>query len=105
LFSLAGIPPLAGFYAKFIVLFGALTSDLYTVALFGVLTSVVSAFYYLRLIKVMYFEAASDEVTVDGLDRAKATLVACTSVFLMGFFLYPQILFLWTEKVASAFLG
>jgi hypothetical protein len=53
----------------------------------------------------MYFEAASDEVTVDGLDRAKATLVACTSVFLMGFFLYPQILFLWTEKVASAFLG
>jgi len=56
MFSLAGIPPLAGFWAKWYVFLAAINADLYALAVIGVLTSVVGAFYYLRIIKVMWFD-------------------------------------------------
>ncbi|HTT47855.1 MAG TPA: NADH-quinone oxidoreductase subunit NuoN [Pseudolabrys sp.] len=56
LFSLAGIPPLAGFFAKFYVFLAAIKAGLYTLAVIGVLTSVVGAFYYLSIVKIMYFD-------------------------------------------------
>lgn len=56
LFSLAGIPPMAGFWAKWYVFLAAINSGLYTLAIIGVLTSVVAAFYYLRIIKIMWFD-------------------------------------------------
>ena len=56
LFSLAGIPPLAGFFAKFYVFLAAIESGLYVLSVIGVLASVVGAFYYLRIIKIMYFD-------------------------------------------------
>jgi NADH-quinone oxidoreductase subunit N len=56
LFSLAGIPPLAGFFAKFYVFLAAIQSGLYALSVIGVLASVVGAYYYLRLIKIMYFD-------------------------------------------------
>jgi len=56
LFSLAGIPPLAGFFAKFYVFLAAVQSGLYLLAVIGVLVSVVGAYYYLRLVKIMYFD-------------------------------------------------
>src|SRR4029077_10622783 len=56
LFSLAGIPPLAGFFAKFYVFMAAINSGLFTLAVLGVLASVVGAYYYLYIIKVMFFD-------------------------------------------------
>ncbi|KAB2862443.1 MAG: NADH-quinone oxidoreductase subunit NuoN, partial [Bauldia sp.] len=56
LFSLAGIPPLAGFWAKWYVFLAAINAGLYPLAIIGVLTSVVAAFYYLRIIKIMWFD-------------------------------------------------
>ncbi len=56
LFSLAGIPPLAGFWAKWYVFLAAIHAGLYALAVIGVLTSVVAAFYYLRIIKIMWFD-------------------------------------------------
>jgi NADH-quinone oxidoreductase subunit N len=56
LFSLAGVPPLAGFFGKFYVFVAAIKAGLFTLAVIGVLTSVVGAFYYLSIIKVMYFD-------------------------------------------------
>ena len=56
LFSLAGIPPLAGFFAKFYVFLAAIQANLYALAVIGVLSSVVGAYYYLRIIKLMYFD-------------------------------------------------
>ncbi len=56
LFSLAGIPPLAGFFAKFYVFLAAIKAGLYPLAVLGVLASVVGAYYYLRIIKIMYFD-------------------------------------------------
>jgi NADH-quinone oxidoreductase subunit N len=56
LFSLAGIPPLAGFFAKFYVFLAAIDAGLYALSVIGVLASVVAAYYYLRIIKIMYFD-------------------------------------------------
>ena len=56
LFSLAGIPPLAGFFAKFYVFLAAVEAGLYALAVIGVLASVVGAYYYLRIVKIMYFD-------------------------------------------------
>jgi NADH-quinone oxidoreductase subunit N len=56
MFSLAGIPPLAGFWAKWYVFLAAINAQLYTLAVIGVLTSVVGAYYYLRVIKIMWFD-------------------------------------------------
>src|SRR5690606_7097409 len=56
MFSLAGIPPLAGFFAKFYVFAAAIQANLVTLAVIGVVTSVIGAFYYLRIVKVMYFD-------------------------------------------------
>ncbi|MHB1217626.1 MAG: NADH-quinone oxidoreductase subunit NuoN [Alphaproteobacteria bacterium] len=60
MFSMAGIPPLAGFFGKFFVFKAAIQAELYTLAVVGVLTSVVAAFYYLRIVKVMYFDEAAE---------------------------------------------
>jgi NADH-quinone oxidoreductase subunit N len=56
MFSLAGIPPLAGFFAKFYVFLAAIKASLYTLAVIGVVTSVVGAYYYLAIVKTMYFD-------------------------------------------------
>ena len=56
LFSLAGIPPLAGFFAKYFVFLAAVKAGLYALAVIGVITSVVGAYYYLRVVKIMYFD-------------------------------------------------
>jgi NADH-quinone oxidoreductase subunit N len=56
LFSLAGIPPLAGFFAKFYVFLAAIEAGLYVLAVIGVVSSVVGAYYYLRIVKIMYFD-------------------------------------------------
>lgn len=61
MFSLAGIPPLAGFFAKYFVFVAAIEAGLYALAIIGVLASVVGAFYYLRIIKLMWFDEAGDE--------------------------------------------
>ncbi len=60
MFSMAGIPPLAGFFGKFYVFMAAINAGLYTLAVVGVLASVVGAFYYLRIVKIMYFDAPCD---------------------------------------------
>lgn len=63
MFSLAGIPPLAGFFAKYFVFIAAIEAKLYALAIIGVLASVIGAYYYLRIIKIMWFDEAKSEFT------------------------------------------
>ena len=58
LFSLAGIPPLAGFFAKFYIFMSVIESGMFTLAIIGLVTTVISAFYYIRIIKIMYFDSS-----------------------------------------------
>lgn len=89
MFSMAGIPPLAGFIGKFFVFRAAIDQGLIYLAVIGALTSVVGAFYYLRIIKVMYFDES--EETIDPIDgiSLKAVLVL-SSVVVLAFILLPQ---------------
>jgi NADH-quinone oxidoreductase subunit N len=87
LFSLAGVPPLAGFFAKWYVFVAAIKAGLFTLAVIGVLTSVVGAFYYLSIVKVMYFDeplSALDPVRIE-----LRTVLAVTGVFNILFFAFP----------------
>lgn len=88
MFSMAGIPPLAGFFGKLYIFLSAIESGLYTLAVIGVLTSVVAAFYYLRIVKVMYFDDVTD--ALDKPVRREIGLVLLgTSAVILLFFLLP----------------
>jgi NADH-quinone oxidoreductase subunit N len=87
LFSLAGVPPLAGFFAKWYVFVAAINAGLFTLSVIGVLTSVVGAYYYLAIVKVMYFDeplTKLDPVRID-----VRTVVAVAGVFNILFAVYP----------------
>jgi NADH-quinone oxidoreductase subunit N len=86
MFSLAGIPPMAGFLAKLYIFLAAVKGGLYTLAVIGVLTSVVGAYYYLRVIKVMYFDPAVD--AFDQRPPALSFVVAATALFTLFFVLF-----------------
>jgi len=87
LFSMAGIPPLAGFFAKFYVFVAAIKAGLYILAVIGVITSVVGAYYYLAIIKTMYFEDAVEGYYAMPIEL-KVVLAVC-GLFNVLFFLYP----------------
>ena len=76
LFSLAGIPPLAGFFAKFYVFLAAIKAGLFTLAVIGVLTSVVGAYYYLAIVKIMYFDEPAQGIPADA-GRCCGWCLAC----------------------------
>ena len=71
MFSLAGVPPLGGFFAKYYVLLPAVQAGLYPLAVIGVLASAVAAYYYLRIVKVMYFDERRRFSTVPPSRRAQ----------------------------------
>ena len=87
LFSMAGVPPLAGFFAKFYVFLAAVQAGLYTLAVIGVLASVVGAYYYLAIIKSMYFDEPAESFAPMP-DELKLVLAVC-GVFNVLFFIYP----------------
>jgi NADH-quinone oxidoreductase subunit N len=87
LFSLAGIPPLAGFFAKYYVFLGAIKAGFYTLAVIGVLASVIGAYYYLLIVKIMYFDDPAKNFEPMPLEL-KAVL-AVTGLFNLLFFVYP----------------
>ena len=100
MFSMAGVPPTVGFIAKLMILQTLLAAGFVWVAIFSVLFAVVGAYYYLRIVRVMYFERG---------DEAKTTPIAIPAVILLGlsinvvallgFGLQPQELIAWCNKV------
>ena len=91
LFSLAGIPPLAGFFAKFYIFMSVIESGMFGLAIVGLVTTVVSAFYYIRIVKIMYFDESKKpfenfkDVSIHG-------SLILSSMILIAFFLYPSAL-------------
>jgi NADH:ubiquinone oxidoreductase subunit 2 (subunit N) len=101
LFSVAGVPPLAGFCSKFYIFFASLSSSLYTLAIIGVITSVISSFYYIRLIKIMYFNkrGTHNSISYVSMDRLKSLVIGISLAFVAFFFLRPTPLFLLTQEL------
>ena len=91
LFSLAGIPPLAGFFAKFYIFMSIIQAEMYFLAVIGLLTTVVSAFYYLRIIKIAYFDEPKESFEIEKNYGLKVSLFLSTFIILL-YFIYPSIL-------------
>ncbi len=87
LFSLAGIPPLAGFFAKFYVFLAAIKAGLFTLAVIGVVTSVVGAYYYLSIVKIMYFDEPAKPFAP--MPYELKIVLGVTGLFNLLFFVYP----------------
>jgi NADH-quinone oxidoreductase subunit N len=91
MFSMAGIPPMAGFFGKLYIFLAAIESGLYTLAIIGVLSSVIGAYYYLRIIKVMYIDDPAE-----GFDRAMGreirVILSVSTLFVAFFILDPGLL-------------
>ena len=89
LFSLAGIPPLAGFFAKFYIFMAVVEQSMYFLAVIGLLSTVVAAFYYLRIIKIIYFDPEKEMYEKNHHIGLKLTLILST-IFIIGYFIYPS---------------
>ncbi len=89
LFSLAGIPPLAGFFAKFYIFVAVINEKMYFLAIVGLLATVIAAFYYLRIIKIIYFDPEKEKFESKHNLGLKFTLIAST-FFILAYFIYPS---------------
>jgi NADH-quinone oxidoreductase subunit N len=87
LFSMAGVPPLAGFFAKFYVFLAAIKAGLYLLAVLGVVTSVVGAYYYLAIVKLMYFDEPAGKF--EPMPYELRVVLAICGLFNILFFVYP----------------
>jgi NADH-quinone oxidoreductase subunit N len=103
MFSMAGIPPLAGFFGKMFVFKAAIDAGLWTLAIVGVLASVVSAFYYLRIVKVMFFDEPAG--AFDARTGGVTFVMVASGLFTTLFFLWPAPLVAAAQAAVAALLG
>jgi NADH-quinone oxidoreductase subunit N len=109
MFSLAGVPPLAGFFAKLYVLKAALSAGLFGLAITGVLTSVVASYYYLKIVKVMYFDDIPEFSGVSygqtmALSLEMKTVLILCSIIILLFFAFPNPVLEMAQRAAFVFL-
>jgi NADH-quinone oxidoreductase subunit N len=101
MFSMAGIPPLAGFFGKLYIFLSAIEAGLYVLAVIGVLSSVVAAFYYLRIVKLIYFDAP-EEAFDRPIGRDMSAILVVTGAAVMLFFVFPAPLLEAARRAAAA---
>ncbi|MBT6825302.1 MAG: NADH-quinone oxidoreductase subunit N, partial [Rhodospirillales bacterium] len=104
MFSMAGIPPLAGFFGKLYIFLAAMQAELYTLAILGVLSSVVGGFYYIRIVKLMYFDDVVEPLEKPIAKDVSFVLLA-TGLVVGLFFLYPSIILGNASVAAAAIFG
>lgn len=102
MFSMAGIPPLAGFFGKLFIFQAAIDAQLYTLAVIGVIASVIGAYYYLRIIKVMYFDEAPEDGLDMAADKGLNTLLTLSTLVVVFFILIPGPLLTVAEAGAAS---
>lgn len=110
LFSMSGIPPLMGFFAKYAVLYTAIHNGYYFISLVAILTSVISAAYYLRVVRVLYFDeavAGTSSVSEDTgvLTSSHSYIIAVLTIFILLFVLQPSIILNSTQLLAMSIYG
>lgn len=101
MFSMAGIPPMAGFLAKFFSFFVCIKNNLYLLAIIGVLLSIICTFYYIKFLKVIYFENTNKYLIVNNnLSKNTALIISLTSILLFYIFINPSPIFILAHKIA-----
>ena len=103
MFSMAAVPPFAGFFAKFYIFIAAIESNLFFLALVGVLSSVVAAFYYIRIVKVMYFDQLTNNFELTLNYRVKLVILL-SSAFISLFIIKPSLIINISDLVSKTIL-
>jgi NADH-quinone oxidoreductase subunit N len=102
-FSMAGIPPLAGFFGKFLVFTAAVEAGFWWLAVIGLVTSVLSAFYYIRVIKIAFFDEPTEDGQFDTADVSLRAVYGLSAVFLLLFAAIVRFVVDWASASAGVF--
>ncbi|KAK8802170.1 hypothetical protein WA158_002656 [Blastocystis sp. Blastoise] len=100
MFSMAGIPPLAGFLAKFYTFFVCVENNVLLPAIFAIVISVITAFYYIRFIKIMYFESTNNNYVYTSINKNLAVIISAFTLVLVFLCLNPNTLFIITHYIS-----
>ena len=102
-FSMAGIPPLAGFFGKFLVFTAAVEAGFWWLAVVGLLTSVISAFYYIRIIKIAFFDDLPEEGTFDDAGFTLRAVYGLSALSVLLFIVVLSFVVSWANAAAGVF--
>ena len=98
IFSMSGIPPLAGFFSKLFLFISAIKAKYFGLVFFSVLISILSSFYYLRIIKIIFFEKISKKLFINQISKLNSIILVLNTQFILFFFLYPNFILINLNK-------
>jgi len=98
-FSLAGIPPMAGFFSKFFIFFAAIKNNYFSIVFFAIMISIISSFYYLKIIKIIYFEKIFKKLFISKINKFQSIIVIINTQFIIFLFLFPNIVLVNLNKI------
>lgn len=104
MFSMAGIPPLAGFFSKLFIFQAVVDAQLYALAVVGVVASVIGAYYYLRVIKIMYFDEPPEVALDRNDDKTLNIVLAVSSLAMIAFIILPSAIMTWAGEAAASLI-
>lgn len=99
IFSLAGIPPLAGFFSKLFIFFAAIKNNYFSIVFFAVIISIISSFYYLKIIKIIYFEKIIKKIFISKINKIQSIILLINTQFIVLLFVFPNILLVNLNKI------
>nr|YP_010394786.1 NADH dehydrogenase subunit 2 [Phytophthora versiformis]DAZ89223.1 TPA_asm: NADH dehydrogenase subunit 2 [Phytophthora versiformis] len=99
IFSLAGIPPLAGFFSKLFIFFSAIKNNYFSLVFFGIIISVLSSFYYLKIIKIIYFEKILRKMYISQINKIQSIVLLINTQFILFLFIFPNIILVNLNKI------
>lgn len=99
LLSIAGLPPMIGFLVKIGIFLASMEASIYFVAIISILCSVISTFYYIRIIKIMYFESSIAGKLYRPINSNMSVLIVCLFYFLLFLFINPTLVYLISHKI------
>lgn len=99
IFSLAGIPPLAGFFSKFFIFLSAIKNNYFSLVFFAIFISILSSFYYLRIIKIIYFEKILRKIYLSQINKLQSIILIINTQFILFLFIYPNIILINLNKI------
>jgi NADH-quinone oxidoreductase subunit N len=103
-FSLAGIPPLAGFFSKLFIFFSAIKNNYFSIVFFAIMISVVSSFYYLKIIKIIYFEKFLKKIFITKIDKIQSIILLINTQIIILLFIFPNFILINLNKIYLFFL-
>ena len=104
MFSLAGIPPLAGFFSKFFIFLSAIKNNYFSLIFGSIIISILSSFYYLKIVKILYFETLVRKIYFSQINKISSIILLITTQIILFLFLFPNIILLNLTKIYLYFL-